>query len=261
MSNRFIDDFNVILLDMGNTFMFGVDRFGPSEDYYATYRQIGGEMLSPEHLRLHIDRVFECMLTASRDPTRYDDFGNVCRFLRKLPDTRDLSESERDLIAAVFGRHEVGTVPETNARALRELRESHPLGLVSNVWSLSSVFEEQLEKAGVRDLFSVRVWSSDHLSIKPSAHLFQKALDVFSVDPSRVLYVGDNPKRDLAGAKALGMGTVWIENEERPLAPEDPQPDLIIADLTKLPGAIKTRSDIKQRAEQDRDASKLHFHQ
>jgi len=257
MSKRFIDDFDVILLDMGNTFMFGVDRFGASEDYHATYRQLGGRRLNPGELGFHIDSVFDRMLAASRDTTRYDDFGNVCRFLREMPGTRNLSGSERDLIAAVFGRHEVGTVPETHARALRELHESHALGIVSNVWSLSSVFEDELEKAGIRRLFTVRVWSSDHVWIKPSAHLFQKALAVFNVDTSRVLYVGDSPKRDVAGAKALGMGAVWIENKARPLAPEDPQPDLTITDLTELPRVTRKQRDAEQRPALDGVSSTL----
>jgi len=38
---RFLDQFPVLLLDMNGTFMFGHDRFGPDEDYYATYRPLG----------------------------------------------------------------------------------------------------------------------------------------------------------------------------------------------------------------------------
>lgn len=52
--------------------------------------------------------------------------------------------------------------------------------------------------------------------------------------PERVVYVGDNPQRDIIGAKSLGMATVWIENKARPLTPEIPRPDLIITDLTQL---------------------------
>lgn len=38
----FLDNFSAILLDMNGTFMFGHDRFGPEEDYYATYCVMGG---------------------------------------------------------------------------------------------------------------------------------------------------------------------------------------------------------------------------
>jgi ribonucleotide monophosphatase NagD (HAD superfamily) len=47
---------------------------------------------------------------------------------------------------------------------------------------------------------------------------------------------GDNPRRDIAGAQALGMVTVWIKNEARVIKPEHPQPYLIIGDLCELVG-------------------------
>jgi FMN phosphatase YigB (HAD superfamily) len=236
---RFIDDFEVILLDMGNTFMFEVDRFGENEDYYQTYRRVGGRNLRPLEVRAYITDVYNRMLNAARDPVRYDDYGDVGRFLKETGKVSDLPLSEIELIVQVFSRHECGRVPETHACALRQLRRTHPLGMVSNVWSPHPVFEDALKAAGILDLFKVRVWSSDGLSIKPSPRLFQKALDFFDVDPARVVYVGDNPMRDIVGARALGMGAVWIRNEMRPLTPEIPRPDLIIADLTELAGARK----------------------
>jgi FMN phosphatase YigB (HAD superfamily) len=35
-----------------------------------------------------------------------------------------------------------------------------------------------------------------------------------------VLHAGDNPRRDIAGAQALGMATVWINNQARVIKPE-----------------------------------------
>lgn len=235
MAPRFIDHFEVILLDMGNTFMFECDRFGENEDYQATYRQLGGQELGPEELRFHITGLFERMWAAGHDPAKYDDFGDIRRFLTGTAPS-SISAKERELIVEVFARHEIGKVPRRHGDALRQLSRSHPLGLVSNIWSPSSLFEAELEQAGLLHLFAVRVWSSDTLSIKPSPRLFQKALDFFDVSPGRAVYVGDNPQRDIIGAKALGMATVWIENKARPLTPEVPRPDLIIADLTQLPG-------------------------
>lgn len=237
MKNRFIDKFKAILLDMGNTFMFDVDRFGKDENYYETYCQLGGQHLSLENVHGIITSVFNQMLDAARDPLRYDDFGDVSRFLRNSVTTQELPDTEVELIVKVFSQHEVGKVPETHAEALHHLRSTHRLGIVSNIWSPSEVFEKELYKAGVRDLFDVCIWSSDYLSIKPSPLLFQKALDAFNVDSDNVLYVGDNPKRDVAGAKALGIAVAWIENEIRPLTPEVPKPDLIISDLTQLHAA------------------------
>ena len=249
MEKRVIDDFDVILLDMGNTFMFNIDRFDEDQDYHATYRQLGGQLLGAEDVRAHITDVFGRMLSAARDPTRYDDFGHVRRFLRTSRTLPILSPRECDLIVEVFARHEVRRVPGPYAEALHRLRRSHPLGIVSNVWSPSHIFETELDRVGIRDLFTTRIWSSDCLSIKPSPRLFQKALDAFGVAAARVLYVGDNPMRDIGGAKAMGMGTVWVENETRPLNPENPAPDHIVSDLTQLPESIALEKDCQHRSQ------------
>ena len=246
MRNRFIDEYQVLLLDMGNTFMFGGDRYGEAEDYHATYRELGGTVLSRNEVQTHIAEVFDRMLTAARDPSRVNDFGDVRRFLAESKRVVALPASEVNLLVDVFSQHEVGSIPQTHAEAIHQLRASHPIGIVSNVWSPSSVFESALDRVGIRDLFAVRVWSSDCLSIKPSPRLFQKALDAFRVDAARTLYVGDNPRRDIVGAKAMGMGVVWIENPTRPLTPEIPEPDLIISDLTQLAKATSNERTAEQ---------------
>ena len=43
---RFLDKYSVLLLDMNGTFMFGHDRLGNDQDYYATYQMAGG--LNPD---------------------------------------------------------------------------------------------------------------------------------------------------------------------------------------------------------------------
>ena len=232
MSGRFIDDFAVILLDVCNTFMFDADRFGDAEDYHTTYRQIGGRSLGAREIRTCINGILNRMNGASHDPERYDDFGDIRRFLGA--EIAELPHSERERIVEVFARHEVGRIPEIYAEAIRQLARSHLLGLLSNIWSPSYNFEVELDRVGLRDHFTVRIWSSDHGSIKPSSRLFQMAVDAFDIDPARVLYVGDSPQRDIAGAKAVGMAAAWIENEIRPLTAEVPSPDLIISDVTQL---------------------------
>ena len=43
--HRLLDQYRVVLLDMHGTFMFDIDRFGPEQDYAATYRRLGGTQL------------------------------------------------------------------------------------------------------------------------------------------------------------------------------------------------------------------------
>jgi hypothetical protein len=37
-----IEQFQAILLDMNDTFMFGADRFGENQNYAEVYQQLGG---------------------------------------------------------------------------------------------------------------------------------------------------------------------------------------------------------------------------
>jgi FMN phosphatase YigB (HAD superfamily) len=247
MKFRFIDNYEVILLDMGNTFMFGTGRFGEGEDYHATYSQLGGHHLSADEVDGVIASLYDRMHSAGSNPARYDDFGDVRRFLNEPGAFSKLPPSEIQLIVEVVSQHEVGSIPETHAEAIHLLSKTHPLGIVSNIWSPPDVFEKELSRSGIIDHFSARVWSSDYLSIKPSPILFKRALDIFGVNPARALYVGDNPLRDIAGAKAAGMAAVWIENKTKPFTSEIPEPDLVISDLTLLPFA---ENECKTEAEE-----------
>ena len=234
MGARFIDNFTVLLLDMGNTFMFGCNRFGKDIDYSATYSRCGGAVLDTQALWAVMDALLTRIMTDYRNPAYYDAFGTVGEYLRELPVAKTLPSEELEILERVFGEQEVGHIPCSLVRVLQELNGSHVLGLVSNIWSNRSSFEAEFKKVGILDLFTVIVWSSDYGSIKPSPRLFRVALDVLEVHPEDVLFVGDNPKRDIVGAKAAGLKTALLKNDQRPLSPADPIPDCTISDLSEL---------------------------
>lgn len=230
--NRFIDRFDVILLDMGQTFMFGVDRFSVTEDFAATYRSLGGHRLTDQQVDTTIRLVFDRLLAQSRDETYYNRFPQVADCLANF--CKELPASELDLLQQVFAQHEIGTIPESHAMALHRLRQTHRLGVASNIWSKSDLYLQEFERSGVSDLFDAIVFSSDHGCIKPSSLLFAKALEAFTVEAEKIVFVGDNLKRDVAGAKAIGLATIWInQNNLSSLAP-DPRPDLMILSLGDL---------------------------
>jgi len=242
MRIRRIDRFDVILLDMGRTFMFNVDRFSDSEDYGATYHRIGGSGLSHGEAHRIISAVFDKMLSYYRNPDYYNQFPSVLSCLKAITESKRLPEREIRLLEQVFEMHEVGTVPDTHAKALRQLHKTHQLGVVSDIWSKSDLHLQEFERAGIRDLFDVIIFSSDHAYIKPSPHLFAKAIEAFEVDRSKIVFVGDSLKRDIAGAKSVGLSAVWIDRSKPPVHNTGidkvngsvPNPDLVIEDLRDL---------------------------
>ncbi len=181
--------------------MFGGDRFGPDQDYAATYRSLGGSRLAPEVVQAAIPACYE-------------------RELKLLED--------------VIARHERGQVPDSYAIALRSLARSHPLGLVANILSRKDLWLEEFRRAGVLDRFVVTVFSSDTSSIKPSRKLFDQAVSALPVPRSEIVFVGDNLRCDIGGAAGAGLATVWLDPAGAGRRDGDPQPDFVVRDLLEL---------------------------
>ncbi len=232
--NRFLDQFEVILLDQGRTFMFDNDRFEESDDCFSTYENLGGRCLSPVALRMVIGQLYDYLLRLERSPSYYDSFPSIPIALRETDAWPFEDPDDAERIADLFALHELGAISERHINALRILARSHRLGIVSNVWGPKKRFEENLKNAGVYECFELCVWSSDHGAIKPSVKLFRQALDYFRVPPSKVLFVGDHPMRDVDAAKAIGCGAIWVQNDDEAFPGNLRPPDLTVHHLDEL---------------------------
>ena len=112
---------------------------------------------------------------------------------------------------------------ERNRQLLVRLRNRYCLGIVSNFYgNLDKVCED----LGIRDLFLCIVDSSREGVVKPDPRIFQAALDVTGTSPEEAVFVGDNPGRDMEGAKGVGMPHVLLAGEAseraKPCCPGDP---------------------------------------
>ena len=231
---RFIDQFTVILLDLHGTFMFGGDRFSETEDFGLTYRELGGRALGDDEVRRLVLEVCAAMEQAYADPRYNEHFPSVWHCLEHITRPQDLPGWEVRLLERVIAHHEVGVIPSACVGALRELAQTHKLGIVSNTWSTRDLYVRALERAAICDLFDVIVFSSDHGKIKPSPSLFMTALAAFAADRSQIVFVGDSLTRDIAGAKAVGLSAVWIDTGTGTVDESVPSPDLVIQDLREL---------------------------
>ena len=96
---------------------------------------------------------------------------------------------------------------------LRELkRRGYPLALVADGPVAS--FTNGLGQHGLYDLFDAHAISGALGVDKPEARMFECALTALGVAPQdheRVLMVGNNLARDIAGANALGLTSVWLD--------------------------------------------------
>lgn len=228
--------FAAVLLDMNGTIMFGGDRFGPDQDYAATYRTLGGSQLAAEVVQATITACYETLEQIYNDPARCDSLPQVLDTLRTLPPAHRLDDRELKLLEGVIAQHERGQVPDPYAVSLRNLARSHPLGLVANILSRKELWLQEFQRAGVLDLFAVTVFSSDGSSMKPSRKLFDHAVTALPVPRSEMVFVGDSLRCDIAGAAGAGLATVWIDRVGSGLRAGDPQPDFVVRDLLELIG-------------------------
>lgn len=115
-------------------------------------------------------------------------------------------------------------------QVLTELGQQFSLAVVSNYPESSFVFRT-LTQHGLRHFFDTVVVSADVGRMKPHALPFERAMQALSVQPTEVLFVGDDLRSDMAGAAALGCTTAWL-----PRQPAPPTPDVhhVLAELTEL---------------------------
>ncbi|HET8998050.1 MAG TPA: HAD family hydrolase [bacterium] len=96
-------------------------------------------------------------------------------------------------------------------QVLDRLRARYRIGLISDAqWVFT---EPELEIAGLSQFFPVRVLSSRIGVKKPSPRPFLQAMHALGVAPEASVYVGDNPPRDLAGARGAGMRCIIFRGE------------------------------------------------
>jgi HAD superfamily hydrolase (TIGR01662 family) len=101
-------------------------------------------------------------------------------------------------------------VEEDAIPTLASLKDkSYRLGLISNTSDDNNV-QALVDQGGFRPFFEVLVTSADCGIRKPHPHIFQIALDHFSIQPGQAVMVGDTLEADIAGANSLGIYSVWL---------------------------------------------------
>lgn len=106
----------------------------------------------------------------------------------------------RERISPRPGLHE--TLQELRRRSLH-------VGGVSN--SDIDDFTTMIDALDVRHLFDSLLCSEEARSCKPDKGIFLEALGRAGCSPEEVLFVGDSPNADIAGAEQVGMRALLIE--------------------------------------------------
>ncbi|HZX20115.1 MAG TPA: HAD-IA family hydrolase, partial [archaeon] len=95
--------------------------------------------------------------------------------------------------------------PRVRSTLIKLKEKGLKLGIVSDAPRLKAWL--RLAEMGLTDFFDFAVTLDDTGKTKPDQLPFQAALKNLKCKPEEVLFVGDNPGRDIKGAKKAGMKT------------------------------------------------------
>ena len=116
----------------------------------------------------------------------------------------------RAFMEPIFGRSRpyADTLPTLRALGSLGIR----LAIVSNTaWgSPASLWREELHRFGLDALVEMSFFCRDVGWRKPAPQVFEHALHRLGASAERCLFVGDDPRWDLAGARAVGMKALLI---------------------------------------------------
>jgi len=99
---------------------------------------------------------------------------------------------------------------ERNRPVLARLSARYHLGIVSNFYGNLPAVCATLH---IRSFFRVIVDSTQVGISKPDPRIFLRAVEELGVPLADVVFVGDSPARDMAGARGVGMRHIWVAGE------------------------------------------------
>ena len=214
-----------ILFDFGGT--LDADGIPWKERFYPIYREEGIDWDFPT-----FGRLFGASDDSLNDE-KLDEVNYAATLLEQV--SRVLRRGDREdarLARRIAERFHVDSLRclERNRALLEELSARYRLGIVSNFYGN---LEFLCREIGYRKFFATVIDSARVGMSKPQPAIFQAAVSQLGCLPEQVVFVGDNPLRDMAPAKALAMPHVWLNtlHPERPACCED---DHVIRSLLEL---------------------------
>jgi putative hydrolase of the HAD superfamily len=113
---------------------------------------------------------------------------------------------------------------------LMSLAEKYELALISDAqWVFT---EPEMAMLGLTQFFKFTILSSRFGFKKPDGRLFDTAMKRLMIKSEESVYIGDNPPKDLIGAKKAGMKFILFRSEYKPN--NDFQPDGQFNDYSEL---------------------------
>ena len=207
-----------ILFDLGNTLVRYFDRGEFPAILRAGILGVRDTLEERGMQRLDVEAMWEGVRTEdheAKDHRVRPLEGRLARIFRLEPG--ELAGVAGELCCRfttpIFAR---GRCYEDTLPTLQALRAGgYRLAVVSNTpWgSPGALWREELKRLGLDRWFDAVIFCTDAGWRKPAPPIFRLAVDQLLVEPQDCLFVGDDPRWDLAGPQALGMETCLIDRQ------------------------------------------------
>ncbi len=189
------------------------------------------ERYSPVELVTHRREYFQ------RYPEMEYDFSHLRRcWLRHLAESFGYGTELVERGFRVFWEHRnaVTLFDEVHA-VLDGMRERYAVGAITNG-------NADVDYIGIGHYFDFVITAAQAGVAKPKPEIFLAALAAAGVEARQAAHVGDDPERDVCGANAVGMRSVWVNADGRPW-PGGPPPDAEIRSLDELAPVLEQWRD------------------
>ena len=147
------------------------------------------------------------------------------------PMSGQLTRLWRDHVGRRIPRPDVKTtIPELHKRG-------YVLGIIANTITEREI-PNWIESDGLTDCFQAIVLSSKVGIRKPNPEIFLEAARRVGIEPAKCAYVGDNPARDVVGARSAGYGLAILilepDSATSAVLTDEHKPDHVIRELSEL---------------------------
>lgn len=122
-------------------------------------------------------------------------------------------------------RNQVQFFPEVLS-SLKSLSQYYNLGVITNG-------NADVHYIGIGQWFSFTLNSAEAGVAKPHPAIFQQALAKAQVSAHEMVYVGDDPEKDVIGAQQVGLRTIWFNPQQHDL-PLGLKPDAIMTNFAEI---------------------------
>jgi 2-haloalkanoic acid dehalogenase type II len=134
--------------------------------------------------------------------------------------------AEEAFDAFIQARNEVDLYADV-LPALEQLRTRYRLFTASNG-------NADLAQIGIAHFFERTIAARQVGALKPDPAIFRKVIEGTDLQAHEVVYVGDDPLLDVAGARGAGMQAIWIDRQASEWPPEIEPAAHTVRSLTEL---------------------------